>query len=274
MRVAPPVGDGPVVIVVHGVGVGPSAFGPLAGRLTRAGYRVALVHRPGYGLATGDPFTTLADQVDDLVGVVDRLGRSAPGVALVGVSGGATLALLVAVERARAGAPAVPVVAHEPLVGPLAPALHRRVARSVADLGHGAGRFVRQLVGDATWSLLDDAARATVIHRPALVADEARAFARLSPTPDDLTAVRRAGQLVTTVGDRSGPERHLAAGVLASLAGARVAVVGGAGHLAHVEAPDAFAATVVAALATDASDTSDTSGTTPLGAAAAAGARR
>lgn len=139
------------------------------------------------------------------------------------------------------------IVAHEPLVGPLAPDLHRRVTRAVGELALGTGRFVRHLVGEATWAQLDPEARATTVRRPDLVDAEARAFAAVAPTPGDLAAVRLAGGLVTSVGEGSGPERHRAAAALARLSGCRVEVVAGAGHLAHVDAPDAFADAVLAA---------------------------
>jgi len=239
---------GPPVLLVHGVGVGPTAFEPVAERLAGAGHRVGVVHRPGYGLAAGHLFTPLATQVAALSRLVDSLSAG-PGVVLVGVSGGATLALLAAIARARtpvAGG-AVTVVCHEPLVGPLAPDLHRRVTRAVGELALGTGRFVRHLVGEATWAQLDANARATTVRRPDLVAAEARAFARVAPTPGDLAAVRLDGGLVTTVGEHSGPERHRVAAVLARLSGSRVEVVTGAGHLAQVDAPDAFVAAILAA---------------------------
>ena len=257
-------GLGPAVVLVHGVGVGPEAFGPLAELLVAAGHAVVTVHRPGYGRSPARPAVSLDDQADDLVAVLDHL-READGdgpAALVGVSGGATLALLAAARLAHRPTPAglaapVPVVAHEPLVGPLAPSLHRRVARAVADLasaeggvpdvGERAVRFVRHLVGEATWSGLDPRVRAAVAERADLVVAEALAFAGVAPTRADLDAVRRHGRLTTTVGVRSGRERWLAASTLASLAGAHVEGVPLAGHLAHVDAPPSFARLVLAA---------------------------
>ena len=230
----------PSMLLVHGVGVGPSAFAPLERRLIAQGLSVVVVHRPGYGRAAERAFRGVDAQVADLVTAVERLRAEGPVAGLVGVSGGATLALLAAVELTVP----VPVVAHEPLVGPLAPLLHTRVARAVAELDDGAERFVRHLVGEATWAGLDDADRATVVERPELVAAEARAFAAVTPTAEDLATIGR--RLTTTVGARSGPERREAAAVLASLAGAGadVVTVDGAGHLAHVDAPDAFAAVI------------------------------
>jgi pimeloyl-ACP methyl ester carboxylesterase len=247
------VGEGPEVLLVHGVGVGPAPLGPVALGLAGAGYRAVVVHRPGYGRASDRPLTTLADQVDGLAG-----RAASPGVAgVVGVSGGATLALLLAM---RPGGGHLAVVAHEPLLGPLAPALHHRVRRAVSTLGRTAASeaaataFVRRLVGEATWSRLPAQDLDDVAARAGPITAEALAFAEVAATPDDLSGLRRHGRLTTTVGATSGAERRSAAEVLRSLAGARVAEVPGAGHLAHVDAPDAFTAAVVTALAAGAAD--------------------
>jgi pimeloyl-ACP methyl ester carboxylesterase len=268
-------GQGPTVVLVHGVGLGPATFRPLAVLLTEAERSVVVVHRPGHGLAADRPFVPLDDQVDDLAAEVARLRRSGPVAGVVGVSGGATLAVLLAIrlalgarvvpagvaEPADVADDPVPVVAHEPLIGPLAPELHRRVVRALADLrgpdGAGAGaaaggraeRFVRRLVGEATWSRLDPALRVPVAERPQLLLTEAQAFARVAPSAGDLAAVRARGRLITTVGVHSRIDRWLAASTLAGLAGAGVIGVPGAGHLAHLDAPVAFARLVLAATA-------------------------
>jgi 3-oxoadipate enol-lactonase len=245
------VGEGPEVLLVHGVGVGPAPLSGVARGLADAGYRAVVVHRPGYGRASDQPLTTLADQV---AGLAER--AASPGVAgVVGVSGGATLALLLAMRLGGGATPAV--VAHEPLLGPLAPALHHRVRRATSTLGRTAASeaaataFVRRLVGEATWSRLPAQDIDDVSARAERVTAEALAFAEVAATPDDLSGLRRHGRLTTTVGATSGAERRSAAEVLRSLAGARVAEVPGAGHLAHVDAPDAFTAVVAAALAPD-----------------------
>ena len=53
---------------------------------------------------------------------------------------------------------------------------------------------------------------------------------------------------VTTVGDRSGPERHRVAALLAGL-GAAAVTLPGCGHLAPVDAPTALAAAIVGSAA-------------------------
>ena len=190
-------GTGPAVVLVHGVGVGPDTFAALADAVVAGGHQAVVVHRPGYGLASAPAAVSLADQVTALAALVDALtsgsdaGDARGGVAgVIGVSGGATLALLLALRLAAEGVGVVPIVAHEPLLGPLAPALHHRVRRAVSALG-AAGRpvrpvattgFVRRLAGEATWARLPASERDAVAERSALVADEARAFAEVAPT--------------------------------------------------------------------------------------------
>ncbi len=256
-------GTGPAVVLVHGVGVGPDTFAALADAVVAGGHRAVVVHRPGYGLASAPAAVSLADQVTALAALVDALTSGADadgargGVAgVIGVSGGATLALLLALRLAAEGVGVVPIVAHEPLLGPLAPALHHRVRRAVSALG-AAGRpvrpaattgFVRRLAGEATWARLPASERDAVTERSALVAEEARAFAEVAPTATDLARLRPVTGVTTTVGAASGPERRSAATVLASLARVPVASVPGAGHLPQVDAPAAFAAVALAAL--------------------------
>jgi pimeloyl-ACP methyl ester carboxylesterase len=249
------VGEGPAVLLLHGVGIGPASFAPLASLVAGAGFRAVVVHRPGYGAAAAQGFLPPLDQVGLLASLVGDHSED-PLAGVVGVSGGATLALLLAARLAATDDMLVPVVAHEPLLGPLAAALHHRVRRAVSALGP-AGRpappiattgFVRRLAGEATWGRLPASERAEVDANSALIAAEARAFADLALTGADLARLRPSSPLVTTVGSSSGGERRSAATVLASLARARALTVPDAGHLAHVDAPAAFAAVALAAL--------------------------
>ena len=267
------VGEGPPVVLVHGVGLGPETFGDLAAELA-SGATVATVHRPGYG-ALGDPGrppVPLADQVTALAGLVEDLGHG-PAV-LVGVSGGATLGLLVARDR-----PSVlrAAVLHEPLVGPLAPALHERLAARAAELAADGApaavdRFVAGLVGPATWSRLPEAWRHGVRRVGTAVRREVPDFARLAPAPEALAARRgRPPLLITTVGGSSGTARRQAAGVLVDLAGARAHTLAGIGHLAQVEAPAVLARRTRAVLAATARPTPVADGAEPT--AVAGGSR-
>ena len=109
-------GRGPVIVLLHGVGVGPESFASVAELLEDRHPVVALERPAGPGGAALD----LPDQADLLARSLDDLG--AP-VRLVGVSGGATLGLCLALRHPDA---VEALLLHEPLVGPLAPALDRR----------------------------------------------------------------------------------------------------------------------------------------------------
>jgi pimeloyl-ACP methyl ester carboxylesterase len=240
------------VVLVHGVGLGPGSFGPLVGLLAEAGLSPVVVHRPGYGRSAARGFVPLDTQVDELVDLVEELRRSGPVAGVVGVSGGATLALLLAI-RLAAGGDSLPVVVHEPLVGPLAPSLHRRVSWMVDALVDdddppvAADEFMRLLAGEPTWAAADPDSRRTVAERPDLVVAEAAAFAAVAPGPAQFDAVRRQGAVITTVGMRSPGPRWEAAAILADLAGARTVRIPGSGHVAQVDAARAFARLVLLA---------------------------
>lgn len=243
----PLTGPGPdVVVLLHGVGVGGPAFAPIATALA-ATATVVVPDRRGYGdRADATPATGLDDQVDDLAAVVASL-RAAHGrpPALVGVSGGATLALALALRVAASGDdPLGPTVVHEPLLGPLAPRLHAAVVdtyeRTVAVDPQLAATYVAGLVGPATWAALEPAERDAVPGRTATIAAEIPHFLGFAPTADALAGLRR-HPLWSSVGERSPAGRREAHDVLVALAGATALEVPDAGHLPQVDAPAAFA---------------------------------
>lgn len=229
--------DEPILVLVHGVGVGSEAFGRLAHRLAQSA-TVVVVDRAGYGRSTDlAPAWTIADHVDDLVGVVAAL-PTPPLV--VGVSGGATIALamaLTAPDGARG------FIVHEPLVGPLAPGLHRVVSARLTQLEAtpgpvGAADFVHALIGNETWELLGERRRREVGERAPTIRFEAPSFARFSPSLEDLAA--HAARITTTMGESSPPVRAEVADTLGGV-GIRTALAPGGRHLPQVEAPESYA---------------------------------
>lgn len=246
---------GPVVVLVHGVGLGPGTFASVAAMLAEAGRSPVVVHRPGYGRSAGRGFVPLDEQVDELAELVSSLASAGPVGGVVGVSGGATLALLLAIRLAAAGSVGeqVPIVAHEPLVGPLAPSLHQRVRWMVDALvaddapAAAAAEFMPLLAGERTWAAADVDSHRTVATHPDLIVAEAQAFAEVAPTPAELDAVREHGAVITTVGMRSPGPRWEAAAILTDLAGARTVRLPGSGHVAQVDAARAFARLILRA---------------------------
>ncbi|HRW38016.1 MAG: alpha/beta hydrolase [Acidimicrobiales bacterium] len=230
-------GQGPGVVLLHGVGVGPGSFAPLAEALCDR-HRVVVLERPGAPGEAAD-LAAHADRIAEVVAA--RLGV---GARLVGVSGGATLGLVLAERHPDLFGS---YVLHEPLLGRLAPALHHRfqlAAASAADGPDPAMEVVAAVMGPDTWRALGSEGRADAHRHAQRWREEIAMFATFDPTPDSLLRLGRR-PVLTTVGGRSAPERVVVADVLAELAGAEVRTVAGAGNAVQLDAPRAFA-TIVA----------------------------
>lgn len=228
-----PTGRRPGIVLLHGVGVGPESFDGLD-HLLGAEHRVAVIERAS-GLDVAPSLEAQADLVADRI-IEDDLA----GACVVGVSGGATLALVLALRHPDLLGS---LVLHEPLVGRLVPALHARfaeAARRAARSEDDALAVVRTVLGEATWSALGADRRTLVGQRARQAQLEVPVFAAFDPSAEDLADLRSL-RVLTTVGGLSGPERHAVASVLATLAGAEVAVVDGAGNAVQLDAPAAFA---------------------------------
>ncbi len=240
------VGDGPVVVLVHGVGIGAWAFAQVAAALA-ADHRVLVPHRRGYGPeGDGDGpavvprSASVTEQVDDLLELAGS--RRVTRATWVGVSGGATLVLaltMVAPWIVRAA------VVHEPVFGPLAPDLHAALEAAAARLAESAAGptgvldFMAGLVGEERLAALPPSAREAIVHRWEVVRAEVPAFIAFAPTASDLAGLADV-DLVASVGSTSPEWRRRAAEVLGGLAGARVEGLDGVRHLPQLEDPEAF----------------------------------
>lgn len=72
------IGEGPLVVLAHGMGDNRSAYREVAARLAAAGYRVACVDQRGHGeSSTGWSSYTRTDSAADLLAVVRHLGGPA-----------------------------------------------------------------------------------------------------------------------------------------------------------------------------------------------------
>ena len=221
-------------MLLHGVGVGPASFARVAALLGDR-HRVVCLERP---VGPGGTALPVDRQADLLAERLRALGEG--GALVVGVSGGATLGLSLAI-RHPALVPAM--VLHEPLVGALAPELHQRFRLAAAQAAEGeeeAMAIVRAVMGEAAWESLRPEGRADARAAAGRWRGEIAEFAAFDPQVDELAGLTAIPSLVT-VGGRSGPERWAAAEVLRRWAGAHVSVVPDAGNAAQIDAPAAFA---------------------------------
>jgi len=243
-----PPGGGPsgvCALLVHGVGLDGELFATVAGSLGAAGAAPAVVRRRGYDGRS--PTADLGRHLDDLSALLDdHLHRIGPrSVVVAGVSGGATLALGLALR----GHPAlVAVVAHESLLGPAAPAQHERITASMAALAAepgpaGVEGFLRRLVTDATWASLPAGVRERALASADTVRTEAPGFGAFGVDPGDLAGVTV--PFTWTVGRHSPPWRHQAAAVAADAGVALVHL--DCVHTPQIEDPAGFARVIAAA---------------------------
>ena len=219
-------------VCVHGVGLWPTLFDSLD-----LGSKVRLVVRPGY-----DTVSSVDGFGDQVAVVAEAIHEAAPSV-VVGVSGGATLALACASRRVDG---LVGAVSHEPLVGALAPELDVRVANAGADLEaapseKAALEFVSGLYGAESWKRIPEAGRDWARRHASTICRDVGLFSSYQPPADALASLTVPH--LTTVGSVSAPVRHDIAHLLGAL-GSSTAVVEGSGHLVLIDQPARFASLI------------------------------
>lgn len=234
-------GDGPAVVLLHGVAYGPATLDGVAGAVAGGGATAVVPHRAGYGMSADvPPRTDLGAQIDDVAAVL--VGMGVRRAVWAGVSGGATIALAAAIRRPDLVSG---LLVHEPALGRLAGDLHARLrgaaaaVRAAADPGDGAVVLARRLAGERSWAMLPAPVRDGVRTAGPAVRAEIDQFPAFSPGAAALRTLRDT-RIVSSVGAWSGAERRHAGAVLEALAGAAPARPP-SGHLVQLEAPDAFA---------------------------------
>ncbi len=221
-------------MLLHGVGVGPESFAPVAELLAER-HRVVVLERP---VGLGGRALPLPQQADLLAQALPEAG--AVGARIVGVSGGATLGLCLAIHHPEVVGG---LVLHEPLVGALAPELHQVFQAAAARAATGddeAMAVVRAVMGEGTWAGLGPRGQAASEADAARWRGEIAEFAAFDPSVAALAALTPLPLLVS-VGSRSGPERWAAAEVLRRWCGATLVEVPGAGNAVQLDAPAGFA---------------------------------
>ncbi len=164
---------------------------------------------------------------------LDDIAELCDGAFVVGVSGGATLGLGLALR----GVDLAGAILHEPAAGSLAPRVLDHVIAAMRE--GGAPAFGAALYGPG-WSAdmlpTDEAA----------VARDLAMFRGFEPT----TAAHPLHSIVVTVGEKSPAIRHESVRAVAHLVDARVAEIPGASHAVHLNSVPAFATLIRAEVAT------------------------
>lgn len=97
------IGDGPLIVLAHGMGDNRAAYREVAAGLAAAGYRVASVDQRGHGeSSTGWPSYTRTDSAADLLAVVRHLGGPAVLVGHSFTGGSVTIAAALEPESVTA----------------------------------------------------------------------------------------------------------------------------------------------------------------------------
>lgn len=225
----------PVVVLVHGSLDRSGAFARTQRHLE--GCTVVRYDRRGYARSIGvAPSERFADQVDDLVAILD--GRPA---VVAGHSLGGVIALAAAHHHPELVRSVVAFEAPTPWVSwwPSSTAGSAATADD-RDPGEAAERFMRRMVGDARWEALPQRTRdQRRAEGPALLA-ELRSIRPPAEAPYDPDCI--SAPVVVGHGSRSAPHHQQASQALAAaLPAGELRVVEGAGHGAHLSHPEAFA---------------------------------
>ena len=262
-------GAGPVLLLLHGfTGSGRTWDGGLADAAREAGFTTIAPDLPGHGgtgwrsgdaADAGDPSRATIERIaDDLPALLRAVGREPAHV--VGYSLGARVALRLAIAHpASVGR----LVLEAPSAGIADPA--DRAARRAADAA-----LARSLERDGIASFVDAWERSPVLAGGSRLGAGARSRVReirvghdpnglaasllaagqgaMEPLHDRLAAVASPTLVIVGADD---PARGRAEEVAAGIAGARLAVIPGAGHAPHLERPADFERLVLAFLQED-----------------------
>ncbi|NAS23496.1 alpha/beta fold hydrolase [Herbidospora sp. NEAU-GS84] len=250
-------GDGPLVVLAHGMGDSRKAFRFLAPKLVAAGYRVASVDLRGHGdSSTGWASYTRTDTANDLLALIRELGGPAVVVGHSFAGGSATIAAVDAPELVSA------VV----LVGPFTRAQktdfgallrnghHRRgIMLLMATAVLRSGKMWKKYLDHAypgpkpaDWQAYLTALE-TTLHM-----DVVAKMGMNPPVDADKKLPLLKAPALVVMGDRDpdwGDPRAEAEGIVATMQAGAVTMIPGAGHYPHAQFPDRVAEVVLPFLA-------------------------
>ncbi len=245
LRWRPAGAAGPAVLLLHGVGGGSQGWGGIGAALAQAGFDALAVDLPGYGLSPTIRPYDLAGLAAAVQRLIDQLGRG-PAV-LVGHSMGGMVAQEIAARAPRCVAGLV-LAGTSPAFGKPGGDWQRDfVASRCAPLDAGigmarlAGQLVPTMVAPGLAADRLDAAVALMAAVPETTYRDAVAALVAFDRRADLPRLALPTLVATGEHDRTAPPL-VAQRMTERIAGARLAIVPGAGHLLPIEAPQAFGA--------------------------------
>jgi 2-succinyl-6-hydroxy-2,4-cyclohexadiene-1-carboxylate synthase len=252
----------PEILVLHGfTGAAPSMACIAEPLATWA--RVARLELVGHGESEA-PLALAPYAMDACAAQIAEASR-ALGFArphLLGYSMGGRAALAAALASPESFAGLVLVGATAGIADPVARAERVEADRALADSIEQGGleRFVDAWMAQALFAsqsrlgreALERARKQRLSNRPAALANSLRGMGAGAQTPLYDQLPRHVGPVLLVVGEEDAKFRAIAKALAESLPDARIAVIEGAGHAAHLEAPDRVA-TVVRAFVGDAS---------------------
>lgn len=248
---APPI---PEFLVLHGfTGAAESMQGVARGLAPFA--RIARLELVGHGQSDA-PESLAAYAMDacaaQIADAARGLGLERPH--LLGYSMGGRAALAAAIAWPEAFASLVLVGATAGIADPAARAERIAADAALAEsiLQGGLERFVDAWMAQPLFAsqarlgreFLERARQQRLENRPHALAQSLRGMGAGAQAPLDALLARHRGPVLLVVGGEDAKFRAIASELARSLSDARVAVIEGVGHAAHLEAPDRFAAVV------------------------------
>jgi 3-oxoadipate enol-lactonase len=241
-------GNGPLVLMLHGIGGGHLAFAPQVETLASSGYRAVAWDMPGYGhSAPVEPynFKGLAQSCIDLIEALLKADGGQPGVVLLGHSMGGMVAQEVMARR--------PELVHKLVLCGTSPSFGKPdggwqrefIAQRTAPLDAGqtmaqmAETLVPQMIGPG--SLPEGVQLATHCMSQVHPATYRRALAAIVDFDrrDNLSRIHVPTLLVAGEHDKNAPPAVMKK-MATAIAGSTYLEMKGIGHLLHLEAPDEF----------------------------------
>ncbi|MEW6199854.1 MAG: alpha/beta fold hydrolase [Planctomycetota bacterium] len=233
------VGDGEPILFVHGFPLSGVLWKPIAGRLD--GWRCVIPDLRGHGQSEATPATTIEQFSDDLVALLDKIGEQRP-VVLCGLSMGGAIAFdFFRRHRARLQA-LVLVDCRANADTPEGRQQREELAQAVLRDGSGvaADSMIDKLLAPQAPPALRTEWHAIMAATPPVgVAAAARALAQRFDSTVTLGRIDVPTLLVFGEEDRITPP-DLARQMFATIPGARLELIPGAGHLPPVEQPERF----------------------------------